>query len=250
MMSSKVNVTTEKSERPGLPDCPAPALKPANDPECHFPSSAIRKEVAIIEGQLLRGEVPEEYEVSAQTTVKCLSIELRKLENPSISQLNAELKGSLTEDQSFDIIPRSEYTERPVSLDSRWMAPCPSASFEYAALFGGERLSQCDEIIALRQGRDIVAVASIAPYGEDGKGDPTGEPTIVGMFTDPAFRKQGCGTLVLTAALLRLHGRGFMNVVTEATSDGGFKAAQRVLKQSNVENCSFRVRDKRMTRAI
>ncbi len=88
----------------------------------------------------------------------------------------------------------------------------PSAAI--AMLFGGDRFSCCDEFVAVLVGKEIAAIASIAPKGEQG----TGTPTIVGLYTVPEFRRKGHGETAFRAAVERCRERGFTTVRVDVMS--------------------------------
>jgi len=57
-----------------------------------------------------------------------------------------------------------------------------------ALLFGGERLSVCDEGVALKFEGQVVGLATIAPEGEATSNvaeAQSGTPTIVGLYVRP-----------------------------------------------------------------
>lgn len=73
-----------------------------------------------------------------------------------------------------------------------------------ALLFGGDRILHCDEgMVAKENGRPI-GLASIAPKGESG----TGDPEIVGVYVIPSERRKGVGLALLKAAVGRCRERG------------------------------------------
>lgn len=94
-----------------------------------------------------------------------------------------------------------------------WLQAQPPSAV-IAMLFGGDRLSCCDEFVAVLVDEEIAAVASIAPRGEQG----TGTPTIVGMYTVPEFRRQGHGETAFRAAIERCRERGFTTVRVDVMS--------------------------------
>lgn len=80
----------------------------------------------------------------------------------------------------------------------------PHGNLVRGLLFAGDRLSVCDEAIALKKGTKVIGLATIAP-----KGERTGEPTIVGLYIQPQERRKGFGTLVLERTIKRGEERGF-----------------------------------------
>lgn len=89
--------------------------------------------------------------------------------------------------------------------------------FWYGMLFAGDRGMCCDEAaIAETESGEFAAVASIAPNGEQ----DSGEPTLVGPYTLPQFRRQGYGRAALEAAVRRCLERGFTKVHVDALTTG------------------------------
>lgn len=82
-------------------------------------------------------------------------------------------------------------------------------------LFSGDRISCCDEAVVISEGDQLIAIATIAPYGEN-----TGNPTIVGVYVTPEYRKQGYGTKVVDYALNRCCDRNLTPVHIDAMTPG------------------------------
>ncbi|MBI2551444.1 GNAT family N-acetyltransferase [Candidatus Uhrbacteria bacterium] len=83
-------------------------------------------------------------------------------------------------------------------------------------LFGGDRLTCCDEFLAAFDGQEIVALASIAPWGEEGEGTPT----IVGLYVLYERRGQGIGSILFEATVKRCVERGFEKIRVDLMSAG------------------------------
>jgi GNAT superfamily N-acetyltransferase len=81
-------------------------------------------------------------------------------------------------------------------------------------LFGGDRLSCCDEAVAIKSGDHIVGIATISPNGEDG----SSRPTIVGVFVLPQFRGQGLGRQLMMEAIQHCLDRGFESIRLDVLS--------------------------------
>ena len=92
-----------------------------------------------------------------------------------------------------------------------------AASLKLITLFGGDRASCCDEAIVIKNdGGQIVALATIAPNGEQ----MSGKPTIVGLYVMPEFRRQGLGRKVLEAAIHRCIDRELIPIRIDLMSEG------------------------------
>lgn len=89
-------------------------------------------------------------------------------------------------------------------------------SLTIICLFGGDRLSCCDEAVVAEENGQIVSVASIAPEGEQNDG----RPTIVGLYTLAAYRKKGYGLAAMTAAIERMVERGLTPIHVDVLSTG------------------------------
>ena len=84
-------------------------------------------------------------------------------------------------------------------------------------LFGGDRFSCCDEFVVGRNDAGmVVALASLAPEGEQ----ESGEPTIVGVWVAKAERRKRLGTAIFEAAVRRMVARGFPKVRVDVLSRG------------------------------
>jgi len=81
-------------------------------------------------------------------------------------------------------------------------------------LLGGDRFYCCDEGVAVEVGGEIVAIATIAPHGED----RSGQPTIVAVYVPPQFRGKGYSKAVMEAVIKRCQERGFKKVRIEVMS--------------------------------
>lgn len=92
----------------------------------------------------------------------------------------------------------------------------------YPILFVGNRLSCCDEAAIVEVDGKIAALATIAPEGEMSEGTPT----IVGLYTIRAYRKQGCGKAALEAAVRQCLGRGFTKIRVDILSPNALKTVQ------------------------
>ncbi len=84
-----------------------------------------------------------------------------------------------------------------------------------AILFSHDCLSAIDEAVALELDGQIVAVACLAPSGED----MSGQPSIISLYTLKAHRHKGYGRMVLKAAIARCTERGFPQVRYDTLSE-------------------------------
>lgn len=122
------------------------------------------------------------------------------------------------------------------------------SSIKLISLLGGDRASCCDEAAVIKDCSQIVAVSSIAPFGEGrnpglekmarepgrkrmgkrlGLGKP-GEPTIVGVFVLPEYRRKGMGYQVLEAAIRRCIERSLVPIRIDSMSAGIMRAIDRL----------------------
>lgn len=92
----------------------------------------------------------------------------------------------------------------------------------YPTLFGGDRLSCCDEAAIVEVDGKIAALATIAPAGELNEG----VPTIVGLYTIRAHRKQGYGKAALDAVIRRCFTRGFREIRVDVLTPNALKTVQ------------------------
>jgi len=89
-------------------------------------------------------------------------------------------------------------------------------------LFGGDRISCCDEGVIAEQGSKLVGLATIAPEGEQ----MSGQPTIVGWYVIPEYRRKGIGSQILKRAVERCIERGFNKIRMDVMSSN----ARRIIK--------------------
>ena len=101
----------------------------------------------------------------------------------------------------------------------------------FPILFCGDRLSCTDEAVIVEVDGKIVALATIAPEGEIGEGTPT----IVGLYTVRAYRKQGCGKAVLEPAIRRCLARGFSHIRVDAISPNALRTIQSLSEELRAE---------------
>jgi GNAT superfamily N-acetyltransferase len=100
---------------------------------------------------------------------------------------------------------------------------CPAEIFFAVMVIGGERAWVCDEAIVYAED-PLIGIATIAPEGEGG----SGQPTIVGIYVRPADRKHGYGTALLAAAIRRCLERGFDNIRVDTLTKSGKKTVDKL----------------------
>ena len=88
-----------------------------------------------------------------------------------------------------------------------------------AVLFGGDRLSCCDEGVGIHLDGKLVGIATIAPRGEQ----DSGVPTIVGVYVDKAARQNRLGRQLFIATVQRCQERGFTRIHVDSMSVGMMK---------------------------
>ena|SRR3990170_4207326 len=81
-------------------------------------------------------------------------------------------------------------------------------------LLAGDRLDCCDEAVGRVVEEEIVSVATIAPQGEYG----AGEPAIVALYTAPEHRRKGYGRDTFRAAIARSKERGLPRLRVDVMS--------------------------------
>lgn len=84
--------------------------------------------------------------------------------------------------------------------------------FSRGVLFSGDRYLCIDEGIALSEGEELIALATIAPDGEM----MSGIPTIVGIWVNPGYRCLGYGLAITQKVIERCIERGFETVRLDA----------------------------------
>lgn len=114
------------------------------------------------------------------------------------------------------------------------------------SLFGGDRISCCDEGLVLTQGENVIGLATIAPYGEGvsiteiklhermreygieplDQEPQKGQPTIVGVYVTQPHRRKGYGKTLLEATIARGKERGFERIRVDAVTPEGAKLIQ------------------------
>lgn len=92
----------------------------------------------------------------------------------------------------------------------------------FPTLFGGDRLSCCDEAAIVEVEGKITALATLAPEGEMTEG----VPTIVGLYTVRTYRRQGHGKAVLEAVIRRCIERGFVKTRIDVLTPKALGAVQ------------------------
>ncbi|MFB6226614.1 MAG: GNAT family N-acetyltransferase [Candidatus Paceibacteria bacterium] len=81
-------------------------------------------------------------------------------------------------------------------------------------LFGGERLHCIDEAVIGTVDEQLIGAATIAPEGQEHRGDPE----IVGLYVRPGFRREGYGTEIFRQAVHRCRERGWDQVKVQVIS--------------------------------
>lgn len=89
-----------------------------------------------------------------------------------------------------------------------------------AILLGGDRWACCEYAVVAEQDGEIVGIATMAPEGEM----QSGEPTIVGLYVQPEFRRLGIGTKLLELAIRELDNLGLSPIRVDVMSTGAKKS--------------------------
>lgn len=100
----------------------------------------------------------------------------------------------------------------------------PRNSALLVLLFGGDRLTCCDEAVITRDasGR-IVGLVTLAPDGEMSEG-----PALIGLYVLPEYRRQGIGTRLITRAVERMAERGLVPVQMDLLSTAAAKLVEQL----------------------
>lgn len=75
-------------------------------------------------------------------------------------------------------------------------------------LLQGDRLSCCDQGLAVYQDKNIASIATVSPHGED----YNGQAAIVSLYTLPEKRRKGFASLAISKAIELCHSRGLTPV--------------------------------------
>ncbi len=108
---------------------------------------------------------------------------------------------------SFELISRNILLEKIRKLSE-------NSNPALMLLFGRDRISCCDEGIIMQENQNIIGIATISPNGE---GD-TGQPTIVGLYVFPKYRRMGYGSQILQKTIERCTARGFARIRMDVMS--------------------------------
>lgn len=96
---------------------------------------------------------------------------------------------------------------------SRYLSQMPlKSAAARCTLFGGDRFICIDEGVVIEEDGKLIAVATIAPCGEQN----SGEPTIVGFYVMPEFRRQGYAKQLMQSTVERCVERGLTPVRVDA----------------------------------
>lgn len=120
--------------------------------------------------------------------------------------------------KAIEVVSISKIAERVRELHSA------KAGFPIAILFGGDRLSCCDEGIVMNDNGKLIGLATIAPEGEEN----SGQPTIVGLYVLPEYRQKGFGAQILKRTLERCIERG-LNKNSKIRMDVLSSKAQKII---------------------
>lgn len=110
-----------------------------------------------------------------------------------------------------------------IDKNKLWKELSEEESIINAILFGGDRLSCVDEILAAYEDEKFIGVVTISPEGEMRDGNPA----IVALFVRKEHRMKGNGTKLLECAIRRMIERGLIPVRVDVLSKG----AKRVIEK-------------------
>jgi len=121
---------------------------------------------------------------------------------------------------TIEVVPRGVLIEKIRQLQEK-------PNIVVALLFGGNRISCCDEGVIAEQENKLVGVATIAPEGEE----MSGQPTVVALYVIPEFRGKGYGRQILRKAVERCIERGFLSIRMDVMSSNAKKIIDKLPKE-------------------
>lgn len=102
-------------------------------------------------------------------------------------------------------------------------------------LFGGQRFTFVDEVIAAFDGIILVGAVTLSAVGEYG----TGEPAIIGLLVTKGWRRKKIGTRLMERAIRRMDERGLTPIYVDVLSEALKRLIEKLdesLKQKLIVN--------------
>lgn len=91
-------------------------------------------------------------------------------------------------------------------------------------LFGGDRWNCVEEVICARDGEEFAGIVTIAPEGEQ----RSAEPTIVGLYVLPKFRRRTIGKILLETAIDHMLSEGLEPIRLDVLSRSALRIIERL----------------------
>jgi GNAT superfamily N-acetyltransferase len=91
-------------------------------------------------------------------------------------------------------------------------------------LFGGDRLTCVDEVLAAYENGAFAGAVTLSPVGEMN----TGKPSIVGLLVLKRLRRNGIGTKLMESAITRMRERGLTPVHIDILSMNAGKLVEKL----------------------
>ena len=108
---------------------------------------------------------------------------------------------------SFEVVPRDVLLEKIRQFQE-------NPDFAVKLLFSDQSLSGCDEGVIMEKESKLIGVATIAPKGESG----AGQPSISAFYIAPEHRGNEYGGQILKRAMERCVERGFVKIRVDIMS--------------------------------
>lgn len=102
-----------------------------------------------------------------------------------------------------------------------------SRDFLAAITVGGDRITCCEWAIAAYDDAKCVGLATFAPQGEE----QSGQPTVVGVYVLPKYRKQGIGLALFQQTCEEAYREATRKVRVDAMSRDGTRLVKKLSQE-------------------
>lgn len=93
-----------------------------------------------------------------------------------------------------------------------------------AILFGGDRLTCVDEVLAAYENNAFMGAVTLSPVGEMN----ARKPSIIGLLVLKGWRRKGIGTKLMESAINRMRERGLTPVHIDVLSKNAMKLIEKL----------------------